>query len=165
MITFLLQQFDPTATNQNEANEWFYSLWIWLAILIPTAFAIILAASKRTKKEELPHVTDMTWKLDVLESELPVLIHAYHKWSIGDRVIEAQVEKLASDLEGRLNVFWLDIESNPDAVGEYPTLGEKCVALFLKDKLAWQAQGVHDAESILREIEPFLPEAPVVTPS
>jgi len=157
VILLSMQQFDPTATNPNEANEWFYGLWIWLAILLPMALAIVLAAAKRTQKAELPHVTDMTWKLDVLEAELPVLVHAYHKWSIGDRVIEAQVEKLAANQQERLTAFWLDIESNPDAVGTYPTLGEKCVALFVKEKLVWQAQGVHDAETILREIEPFLP--------
>jgi thioredoxin-like negative regulator of GroEL len=158
VISFLLQQLDPTATNQNEANEWFYSLWIWLAILLPTTLAIVLAAAKRTHKAELPHVTDMTWTLDVLEAELPVLIHAYHRWSIGDRVIEAQVEKLAAEQKDRLDAFWLDIESNPDTVGNYPTLEEKCVALFIKDRLVWQAQGVHDADTILREIEPFLQE-------
>lgn len=158
MIWFLLQQLDPTATNQTEANEWFYDVWIWLAVLVPTALAIVLAAAKRTQKAELPHVTDMTWKLDVLESEFPVLVHAYHKWSIGDRVIEAQVEKLAAEQRERLNAFWLDIESNPDTVGNYPTLEEKCVALFIQDRLVWQAQGVHDADTILREIEPFLPK-------
>ena len=106
MILLSMQQFDPTATNPNEANEWFYGLWIWLAILLPMALAIVLAAAKRTQKAELPHVTDMTWKLDVLEAELPVLVHAYHKWSIGDRVIEAQVEKL----EKRNNAGVIDLE-------------------------------------------------------
>ena len=70
----------------------------------------------------------------------------------------AQVEKLAAEQKDRLDAFWLDIESNPDTVGNYPTLEEKCVALFIKDRLVWQAQGVHDADTILREIEPFLQE-------
>lgn len=159
-MMWLLQQFAPGSTDQNQANEWFYDLFIWLIVLIPTILVIALAAANKKKKPELPHVTDLTWKLDVLEAETPVLIHAYHKWSIGDRVIEAQVEKIGTIEAGRLSVFWLDIEANPTIVGDYPTLGEKCVALFVRERLVWQAQGVHDTDSILAEIRPFLPDAP-----
>jgi len=156
-MTWLLQQFEPGSTDQNEANEWFYSLFIWGIVLVPTIIVIALAAINKKKKPGLPHVTDMTWTLDVVEAELPVLIHAYHKWSIGDRVIEAQVEKIAELEQGRLAVFWLDIEANPAIVGEYPTLGEKSIALFVDNRLVWQAQGVHDAESVLAEVRPLLP--------
>ncbi|MAG56801.1 MAG: hypothetical protein CMJ83_10960 [Planctomycetes bacterium] len=154
---YLLQQLAHDTGEHEEANEWFYSVYIWLIAVVPMIVVILLAASKRKRKKELPHVTDMTWKLDIVESERPVLVHAYHKWSIGDHVIEAQVEKVGELCFGRLDVLWLDIEANPNAIDEYPTLGEKCVALFLGEKIAWQSQGVHDAGSIVQEIERFLP--------
>ena len=156
MISFLLQQFEPGSENQSQANEWFLGWWMWAAVLLPTALALILAAKNKKRKPELPQLTDMTWELDVLEATRPVLVHAHHKWSIGDRVIEAQVAQLAAAEGDRMSVFWLDIEANPGIVGAHPTLGEKCVALFVEGRLVWQAQGVHDAQSILREIEPFL---------
>jgi len=148
----LLQQFEPGTDGHEEANEWFYSVFIWILVTIPILFAFVLAAVRKKSKTERPHVTDMTWNLDVNENELPVLVHAYHKWSIGDRVIEAQVEKLREECTGRVDTFSLDIEANPDAVGKFPTLGEKCVALFVDGNLVWQAQGVHDHASILKEI-------------
>jgi thioredoxin 1 len=143
-----------------EAQGWFYDVFIWVIVIVPILIVILLAALKRTRKPELPHVTDFTFELDVGESPVPVLIHAYHRWSIGDRVIEAQVEKVAAERKGRLSVLWLDIDASPGVVGAYPTLQEKSVALFVGRRLVWQSLGVQDHESILREIDPFLPKTP-----
>ncbi len=151
----LVEAADPGAS---AANAWFYDTWIWIAVLVPTVLAILLAGMKKKRAPVLPHLTDSSFDPEVLESEVPVVVHAYHSWSIGDRVIENQVLRLAAATQGRLRPYWLDLDKCPDTVARFPTLQEKSVALFCRGKLVWQSLGVQDHLTILREIDPFLPK-------
>ncbi|HMS18372.1 MAG TPA: hypothetical protein PKA37_16135, partial [Planctomycetota bacterium] len=126
----------------SEANEWFHGIYLFLIVLIPLAIVILLAALKKKSKPVLPHVDDFSWEPDVVDSPIPVLIHAYQSWSVGDRVIENQVVKLAELGRGALRVLWLDIDKCPAVVDRFPTFEEKCVGLLLHGRLIWQAQGV-----------------------
>jgi hypothetical protein len=155
------QQFEPGARGHSDATGWFYDVWIWLLVLVPLALAILVAAVRKKRTPGLPHLTDETFEPEVLASHLPVVVHAYHSWSVGDRVVENQVVRLAEAARGRLLPYWLDIARCPEVVAAYPTLGEKSVALFVGGRLVWQAQGVHDHLTILEEIEPYLPPGPL----
>lgn len=152
------QTFRADVEGHESATEWFYDWGIWILAIVPLAGAVLIAALKRKKTPELPQVTDTTFEAQVFESGIPVLVHAYRSWSIGDKVMEQQVEKVREAAGGRLQALWLDIERNPGITSLFPTLGEKSVALFQGRRLLWQATGVHDAASILHEIEPHLPK-------
>ena len=154
MINSLLMIQDKP--EPGEANVWFHDVYMVLLVIIPLLIVILLAASKRKSKPELPHADDLSWDVDVTESDVPVIVHAYQSWSIGDRVIEAQVEKLGELADDRAKTLWLDIDKCPGVVDRFPTLEEKCVALFRKGRLVWQSQGVQDHQSMWREIEPIL---------
>lgn len=150
------QDLDPSGKGPSGGNEVFFDLTIWILTVVPFLIVIGLAAAKRKRKPELPQVTDTTFEQLVRDAECPVVVHAYQSWSIGDKVIEAQVEKLPAASAGLLKAYWLDIDKNPDVVSLYPTLGEKCVALFLGKSLVWQSEGVHDHLTMWREIEAVL---------
>lgn len=135
------------------ANEWFHTVYLFLIVLIPTLIVILLAAAKKKSKPALPAATDFSWEPDVLDSEVPVVIHAHNSWSVGDRVIENQVAKLGEVAGPRAKVLWLDIDKCPAVIDRHPTLEEKCVALFIRGRLVWQARGVHDHMTMWREIE------------
>ena len=153
-IALVVQQFTPgTGGPEKEAaNEDFFTWMIWPLVLIPMVIVIVLAAAKRKRGPELPHTTDLSWEDDVAESPIPVVIHAYNSWSVGDRVIEKQVEALRRETEGRLAVYWLDIEKNPNVIDRFPTLEARSVALFVRGRLLWQGLGVHGKSELLDEI-------------
>ena len=115
------QQFDPNATSEErqEATDGFFGSSIWILILVPLFAAILIAAIKRKRTPELRHVTDLSFEIDVVENERPVVVHAYKAWSIGDRVIENQVVKLEAEAEGTLDVFWLDLDKNPGTIKKH----------------------------------------------
>jgi|GEM_PF-5029033 thioredoxin 1 len=158
-LAMLPQQARGAGEAASAATDDFFVWLIWILVLVPSAIVALLALKKRKAQPELPHTSDFSWQADVVQSGLPVIIHAYHAWSVGDRVIEAQVLKLAATLRGRARVFWLDLDRNPVTVGQFATLEEKSVALFIDGKLRWQCQGVHDDQTILAEIARFLPPA------
>lgn len=154
----LAQLVDPRADQEalQKATDGFFGGSIWLLILLPVVFAIIMAALKRRQTPELPHVEEGDWEEEVVNSPLPVILHVYRPWCIGDRVIEAQVVKLAEARQGRLKVRWLDIEKNSGLVASFPSLTERCVALFVRGELLWERQGIHEFNDLLREIESAL---------
>ena len=153
VILLLAQQARGEA---GDSNEWFHGIYLFLIVLIPLGIVILLAALKKKSKPMLPHVDDFSWEPDVVDSPIPVVIHAYQSWSIGDRVIENQVAKLAELGRGAIRVLWLDIDKCPSVVDRYPTFEEKCVGLLLHGRLLWQAQGVHDHISLWSEISAVL---------
>jgi hypothetical protein len=154
----VVQQFTPgTAGPEKEAaTEDFFTWIIWPLVLVPMAIVIVLAAMKRKRSQVLPHTTDLSWEDDVTGSPIPVVVHAYSSWSVGDRVIEKQVEALRRETQGRLTVYWLDIEKNPNVIDRFPTLEARSVALFVHGRLLWQGLGVHGKTELLDEIEETL---------
>ncbi len=153
-IALLLpQQARGAGQDVSAASDDFFSWIIWLLVLVPALVVLLLAMKKRKGEPQLPHVSDFTWQVDVVDARLPVLVHAYHAWSIGDRVIESQVLRLQETLRGRAHVLWLDLDKNPTTRGQYPTLEQRSVGFFREGKLLWQSTGVEDAVSILEELE------------
>jgi hypothetical protein len=149
---FGLLAFQDENSTTGASNEWFHGSFLVLLILVPILIVFVLAALNKKAKPRLPHVDDFSWEPDVLESEVPVVIHAYQSWSIGDRVIENQVVQLGNVAKDAVKVFWLDIDKCPQVIDRFRTLEEKCVALFIRGQLVWQAQGVHDHQSLWKEI-------------
>ena len=154
----LAQVVDPAAGGESvqKATESFFGSSIWLLVLIPVILAIALAAAKRRRTPELPHIDEGDWDEEVAQSPLPVVLHVYRPWCIGDRVIEAQIVKLAAAREGRLKVRWLDIEKNSGLRVRFPSLRDRSVVLFLEGRLIWERQGLHEFSDLLTEIEDAL---------
>src|ERR1700750_390988 len=58
-------------------------------------------------------VSDETFKAEVYDSSLPVLVDFWAEWCGPCRMIAPIVEQLATDLHDQLKVAKLDIEANP----------------------------------------------------
>ena len=58
------------------------------------------------------HLTDDMYEAEVLKSELPVLIDFWATWCGPCRMIAPIVEELATEYEGQLKVFKLDVDNN-----------------------------------------------------
>lgn len=158
----LLQQFDPGSSGSERAQgtDLFFDLVVWMLVILPLVTVVVVAAMRRKRTPELPHVSEATWEEEVVECPVPVVVHVYRAWSIGDRVIENQVQKLGEAADGRLRILWLDIDRNPDLLRVYPTLERRTVALFVGGRLMWQATGVVGHEEMLEEIEEILTPGP-----
>jgi len=154
----LLQQWTPDATSQQKAegNDLFFNVIIWLLVLVPMIVVFLLAVSRKRRRPQLPQVEDSSFEELETRSPLPVVVHVYSTWSIGDRVIESEVSKIAAEQAERFRVLWLDIDQNRAVQSSYPTLSPRSVALFQKGRLLWQSVGVQPAEEMLREMEETL---------
>lgn len=74
--------------------------------------------------ELIKNITDASFQVDVLGSELPVLVNFWSSWSTPCRITAPIVDEIAEAYKGKLTVVKLNIDENPDTTAE---LGVRCI--------------------------------------
>ncbi|TMD05486.1 MAG: thiol reductase thioredoxin, partial [Chloroflexi bacterium] len=64
-------------------------------------------------------VTDATFKAEVLDSSIPVLVDFWAAWCSPCKMIAPIVHELAGEYEGRVKVTKLDVDANPVVPGQF----------------------------------------------
>ena len=64
-------------------------------------------------------VTDDSFKQEVLESEVPVLVDFWAPWCGPCRMVAPVIEEIASQYEGKVKVVKLNTDENPTVAGQY----------------------------------------------
>ncbi len=123
-----------------------------LLCVIPCIVVLILAKTRKQKEPELPHVDDSSFEDEVLRSELPVLVHFYRTWSIGDRVMINQARRLAERNGPRLKVVWLDVDKSPETVARFPHVETPAFLFFHDGRCLFHGEGVVDEADVDREM-------------
>jgi len=80
--------------------------------------------------EHIHYVTDASFKSDVLESSIPVLVDYWAEWCGPCKMIAPILDDVARDYNGRLKVAKLNIDENPKTPGEYGIRGIPTLILF-----------------------------------
>jgi thioredoxin 1 len=80
--------------------------------------------------EHILHVTDTTFKAEVLESGTPVLVDYWAEWCGPCKMIAPILDEVAKEYGGRLKVAKLNIDENPKTPGEYGIRGIPTLILF-----------------------------------
>jgi thioredoxin 1 len=83
--------------------------------------------------------TDDRFQSEVLDSALPVLVDFWATWCGPCRALAPHVEAVAHELQGKLKVVKIDIDSNPQTPAKYGIRGIPTLLVFkggeLVDKL------------------------------
>jgi thioredoxin 1 len=64
-------------------------------------------------------VTDATFKDEVLESEVPVLVDFWAPWCGPCRMVAPVVEEIAQQYDGQIKVVKLNTDENPSVASQY----------------------------------------------
>jgi len=80
--------------------------------------------------EHIHHVTDATFKAEVLESATPVLVDYWAEWCGPCKMIAPILDEIAKEYAGKLKVAKLNIDDNQKVPGEYGIRGIPTLHLF-----------------------------------
>ena len=74
--------------------------------------------------------TDKTFKADVIDSELPVLVDFWAPWCGPCRIVGPIIDSVATKAEGKAKVVKLNVDENPEASNLYGITGIPTVLVF-----------------------------------
>jgi thioredoxin 1 len=89
----------------------------------------------------LVHVNDKNFNMEVLNSDLPVLVDFWAIWCGPCRSISPIVEELAKEFMGRVKVTKLNVDENPATPSQYGVRGIPTLILFKGGKIFDQIVG------------------------
>lgn len=97
----------------------------------------------------LNHVTTQSFKHDVLESELPVVVDFYADWCGPCRMLAPTLQKLSNEFEGSVKIVKVNVDSEPVLANQYQVRSIPMLAVFVDGQLVGQSAGA-PPESALR---------------
>ncbi len=76
------------------------------------------------------HVTDDSFKKDVVQSSIPVVLDFWAEWCGPCKAIAPILKDLAKDYDGRVKIAKLDVDSNPNTAAEFGIRGIPTLLVF-----------------------------------
>ncbi|MEW6100720.1 MAG: thioredoxin [Candidatus Omnitrophota bacterium] len=102
---------------------------------------------------DVQHFTDSTFKKDVLESELPVLVDFWAPWCGPCKMVGPVVEELAKEYKGKFVIGKLNVDENPKTATHYGIMSIPTLIFLKKGKVMEQVVGALSKQEIKRKIE------------
>lgn len=75
-------------------------------------------------------VTDASFEQDVLKSDVPVLVDFWAPWCGPCRMVAPIVDEIAKEFEGKIRVYKLNTDENPNVASQYGIRSIPTLMLF-----------------------------------
>lgn len=110
-------------------------------------------------KTQVPVIAEPDFEREVLRSELPVLVEFTVPLSAPSKQVAAEVEAIASELEGKAKVVKIDIERSKRLATSLRIQSVPTFMVFFKGRPVAGDQGILRRNQLREMLDPFMPRA------
>ncbi len=101
-------------------------------------------------------VTDRSFDVEVLKSNVPVLVDFWATWCGPCKTIAPVVEEIANDYAGKLKVVKVDVDSNPEISMKFNIRSIPTLMVFKGGTVVEQLIGALPKRSLVDKLLPHL---------
>jgi len=106
--------------------------------------------------EKVLHITDKSFDLEVLRSDVPVLVDFWATWCAPCRAIAPIVEEMAETYSGKVKVAKVNVDENQSTPAQYNIRGIPTLLLFKDGQVREQLVGAASRDVIENLIKKHL---------
>ncbi|MFE9403706.1 thioredoxin [Streptomyces sp. NPDC006530] len=105
------------------------------------------------KAAGVDEVTDATFRAEVMEAGLPVLVEFTADWCPPCRQIAPVLSAVAAEEADRLKIVQLDVDTNPETTMKYGVLSMPTLMVFRAGEPVKSMVGARPKRRLLQELE------------
>ncbi|ABV75598.1 thioredoxin [Rickettsia rickettsii] len=95
------------------------------------------------------NVKDNSFKKEVLESDLPVLVDFWAEWCGPCKMLTPIIDEISKELQGKVKVLKMNIDENPNTPSEYGIRSIPTIMLFKNGEQKDTKIGLQQKNSLL----------------
>jgi thioredoxin len=103
---------------------------------------------------EMIHVSEDTFKIEVIDSTQPVLVDFSAVWCQPCKMLDPIVKQLAGDWEGKVKVVKIDADENPNLVMQFGVMGIPTLLFFKGGEIKERITGYMAKEKLIARFSP-----------
>lgn len=101
-------------------------------------------------------INDENFEKEVLQASQPVLVDLWAPWCGPCRMLSPVVDKIGEDYKGRVKVFKLNTDDNPNTPAQYRVQAIPTLLFFKSGKLLEQLVGVQPEKELRQKLDNLL---------